>query len=525
MTNTRRRRVTVLCMTYGEPASNDWRPQFNYSLSILNRLTRRVAPIPRFVTPLLAARRGRIRSQTFNEMGYHSPLDAISAAQAAAIARHLAAMHPDTDFDVRVVMEFCAPYIWTHLDEIRRDPPDELLILPLYVAESDFTTGVSRTDLVRYHADTRGRHGLPKPAYVGGFGFDDRLGKLLADFVLEKCRAAGWTEEQMAASALILGAHGTLQFPPPGINSGARETLYLFGLVRRHLRRHFRTVRVGWLNHTLGGKWTFPAVDETGTECWEQGIRRIVYFPFGFMGDNNESQNEGREALKKFEWESLLYLPCPNDDEAFCRYLALKVSERLADPMREEWHALACGGRSDLIQRERPARRGEPGALTLSGPALAVVALLFWTAVGALLVGRGLAVAGSIDSPVMLATAGLMATLIGWYKGVNIIGRVVRRSLVRLRRIPQPSPIWDVFSRPVWIMIAFFSVLGMSLRLVPMPTGLYAGIILGVGLAMLVGAAIGIVNFRESIPREILSLRDPRPPRRPRVAEAQPQQG
>jgi hypothetical protein len=74
-------------------------------------------------------------------------------------------------------------------------------------------------------------------------------------------------------------------------------------------------------------------------------------------------------------------------------------------------------------------------------------------------------------------------------------------------------------------MIAFFSVLGMSLRLVPMPTGLYAGIILGVGLAMLVGAAIGIVNFREAIPREILSLSNPRPPRRPRVVEAQPQQG
>ena len=46
MTLERSRREEVLCLTYGEPPEHEWRPQFAYSLSILNRLTRRVAPIP-----------------------------------------------------------------------------------------------------------------------------------------------------------------------------------------------------------------------------------------------------------------------------------------------------------------------------------------------------------------------------------------------------------------------------------------------------------------------------------------------
>lgn len=501
-----RKRVEVLCMTYGEPASNDWKPQFKYSLSILNRLTRRVAPIPRFVTPLLAARRGLIRSKTFNDMGYHSPLDGISEEQARKIGEHLRRKRPDIDFRTRMVMEFCAPYVWDHLDEIRRDRPDELVLLPLYLAESDFTTGISRTDLANYHRRTNGRHRLPKPAYVDGFGFDERLGRILADFVWRHCQEAGWSEERLANAALIMGAHGTLQYPPEGINSGARETLSMFGHVRRHLVGRFRTVRPAWLNHTLGGKWTFPAADEAARECWDQGIRDVVYFPYGFFGDNNESENEGKDALAEFKWDNLLYLPCPNGDDAFCEYLADRVIERLEEPEREAWAMLERGGRRDLIQKERPAIKGEAGVLNFNAPTLANLGFLFWISGGVCLSVRGFFVAEGIESALGLLAAAFLAVLIGWYKGGRIIGKVVVRNLRRLRRLPQPSPVWKVFSVPLWVTIAFFTGLGISLRFMGLPAGLYAAILLGVGLSLLYGAFIGIANRHEAVPRGILSL-------------------
>lgn len=507
-TQSRRKRVEIFCLTYGEPSEHRFVDQFAYSLSILNRLTRRVAPIPRFITPLLAARRGLIRVHTFRERGYNSPLEKISQAQAEKVQQFLSQMRPSIDFHARMVMEFRPPYIWKHLAELAADPPDELILLPLYMAESDFTAGISRTDLTRYHREHGARNPLPSPAYVSGFGFDERLGSVLAEFIANNCRANGWDDARCAQSALILGAHGTLQFPPAGINSGARETLYLFGLIRKHLKDRFRTVRVGWLNHKIGGKWTFPAVDESAGECWEQGIRNVVYFPFGFMGDNAESQCEGKDALASFQWEQLLYLPCPNDNNAFCRFLAEKTLERLDEPMREEWDQLEQGGRRDLIQKERPARRGEPGILSFNGPALAVMGIAFWFLVGAMLMVRGVHQFEKAHDapPALLLSCVAAALLIGFYKGLYILGKLMRNNLRRLRGIPQPSPLHLLFSKPTYFIIAFFMALGISLRFTGIHPAIYGAILAGVGLALVFGAVIGVLHYRESVPRQIISL-------------------
>ncbi len=507
----RPRRVEIFCLTYGEPAEHAFRAQFDYSLSILRRLTLRVAPIPKFVLPLLAARRGLIRVKNFKERGYHSPLEGISAAQAAKVEAILRRKRPDVEFHARMVMEFRAPYIWEHLDKLRADAPDELVILPLYMAESDFTGGISRTDLGDYQRQTEGRHGLPQPAYLNGFGFDERMGAVLAEHVWKHCIDGGWTPEKCRESALILGAHGTLQFPPAGINSGARETIFLFGLIRKHLKDRFKTVRIGWLNHSLGGKWTFPAVDESAKECWDQGLRHVVYFPFGFMGDNAESQVEGRDALAKFQWEDMLYLPCPNDADAFCEVLADKVLERLDDPMREDWNRIEQGGRRDLIQRERPARRGEPGALSFSGPTLAKIGIGIWLAVGVMLLVRGTLVMHLMKEHVGW-TLGLYlfaAIFVGYFKGSRIMDRVMKKNLRRLRTIPQPSPLYRVYSKPTYFVIVFFMALGMCLRFAGLYPPLYASILLAVGVAMVWGAVTGIRNFREAIPREIISMHGP----------------
>lgn len=510
-----KKRVLVLCLTYGEPHSNDWRSQFEYSLSILNRLTRRVAPIPKFVTPLLAARRGLARKKMFNEMGFNSPLEQITEAQVAKIADALKRRRPDVDFDVRMQMEFRPPYLQETLEQIRQNPPDEIVMLPLYVAESDFTTGISRTDMARFDARHRGAHGLPQPAFVGGFGFDERMGRAFAQFVENTCEQQGWTAEKCRDATLILGAHGTLQFPPEGINSGARETLYFFGLIRQHLKHRFRTVRVAWLNHTLGGKWTFPSAEEAAQEVWDNGARKVVYFPFGFMGDNNESMNEGRLALAEHEWEEMLYLPCPNDDEAFCDLLAEMTLERLDDPMREQWNRLEQGGRRDLIQKERSAIPGTPGLLKFNGPTLGALAILLWALMGSLLVWRGVAVGAQIATPLGLALAAFFALLIGYYKGSRILGRVIVKNLKRHARIPQPSPLYMVYSKPTWFVIIFFSVLGRSLRYLHLPPAVYTAILCGVGLALFYAVAVGMLNYRESIPRRIISMKDAEPQKAP----------
>ncbi|MGI8904898.1 MAG: ferrochelatase [Candidatus Sumerlaeaceae bacterium] len=327
-----KKRVEVLCLTYGEPPTNGWWTQACYSLSILNRLTRRVAPIPLYVMPIIAAKRGRFRSKMFHAENYHSPLEDISRRQVAAIQRELNAAQPDVEFNVRLVLEFRKPYIWTVLKSLLVDPPDELVILPLYVADSNFTSGVSKADLRKFVATPGRRNPLPAPRYVERFGYDERAGKLLADYIWSHCERSGWSETKTRESVLILGAHGTIIRLPRHIESGARETRYLFGLIRKHLKPKFRSVRIGWLNHVLGGTWTFPAVTEAAKESQASGIRKVVYLPFGFVADNGETQLEGRQQLGEFQWDDMLYLPCPNDDAALMRLLAQRVLERLDGP-------------------------------------------------------------------------------------------------------------------------------------------------------------------------------------------------
>lgn len=510
-----RRRVDVFCLTYGEPAEARWRPQYEYSLSILNRLTRRVAPIPKFVTPLLAARRGRIRVRTMIEENFRSPLEEHSRAQVNALQEALRRRDPATDYRVHLVYEFRPPYIWTHLEKLTGDPPDEIVMLPLYVAESDFTSGVSRTDLENFHRRNPA-HGLPAPRYVEGFGFDERFGRVMADFVWQYCLAQGWTEEKTRDAVLIMGAHGTLVYPPAGVNSGWKETCHLYGMIRKHLKDRFASVRVGWLNHTLGGKWTFPEVRESAAESQASGIRKVVYFPFGFMADNGESMLEGKGHLAEFEWEEMLYLPCPNADASFVEHLADRVEESLTSS-REDWETIGRG-RQDLVRKERPAIRGEAGPLRYGSRTLAIAACAFWMLIGAWLTARGVHSALEIESALGFLAASLFGIAAGWYKGTRVLGRMAKRNIARLRGMPQPSPLLRVFSKPTWIIIAFFASLGVVLRLLPMAAGVRAGILLAVGLAMIVGAVYYLTNLERAVPEKILEMPPRREPMQPRAA-------
>ncbi len=497
MTGTKRR-VEVLCLTYGEPEENLFWPQFQYSLSILNRLTRRVAPIPKFVTPLLAARRGLIRARTFREKNWNSPLEKISERQAEVLGELLSEMRPECDFNVRVLREFRPPYLPEVLATLEETPPDDLLIIPLYVAESDFTTGISRTDFETFHRSRNGGHSLPGPKYALGFGFDERFAKAMADFIMRYCESHGWTGEKLRESALILGAHGTVVTLPPGMNSGAQETGNLFRLVRRELKDRFGWVRVGWLNHELGGMWTCPSVETSALEAQKRGFRKVVYFPFGFVGDNGESMVEGRDQLAVAEWEEMLYLECPNEDRDFLRAMAEIAAERLNDAP-EDWEHVGRG--NAIYERpEMPAEPGTPGQLKANGPALAALAGIFWTVLGAWLTFRAVEAFLLIEAGPAFAIPLGVGLLVAWYKGTRILGPLAMKNLKRLRRIPQPSPLYAMFSRGSWILAAFFAGVGIAMRVMPLAPGVRAAILLGVGLAMLTGAAYYVRHFHESRP-------------------------
>jgi protoheme ferro-lyase len=119
----------------------------------------------------------------------------------------------------------------------------------------------------------------------------------------------GWSGDRVA---LVLAAHGTLLAPSRPIDTGLAATEALATAIRARLTDRFGLIVNGWLNHTRGGKWTEPAMNDALKQVVDAGYRRAVYFPYGFLADNAETELEGRIFLRQQPALEALHLPCLN---------------------------------------------------------------------------------------------------------------------------------------------------------------------------------------------------------------------
>jgi protoheme ferro-lyase len=307
----------VVLVTYGEPPTPSFVEQLTYSWRILLGLTRKVDAIPKPLLPVIALARARGRRQLWREQQYYSPLEPITERQSRTLAGVLAGAQPNTRWQVHVAYEYRHPLVGETVHGLPADDP--VWVVPLYAADSAFT-----------HALTReGAAGRRGPTYVLGALASHALGEISAAHVLQHTSTEpGWQGRDVA---LILAAHGTVLEPPKPIDTGREATEALCAEIRTRVADRFGLVSNGWLNHTRGGRWTEPPVDEALRHAVAQGFRRIVYFPYGFLGDNAESQLEGRIALDAIGARSAgtgigaLHLPCLNDAPALLDLLARQV--------------------------------------------------------------------------------------------------------------------------------------------------------------------------------------------------------
>lgn len=299
----------VVLATYGEPVTPSFVSQFAYSWRILVGLTRKVDAIPRPLLPLIATARARGRRKAWRTYGYASPLEPITARQAALLREALQQASPHDDWRVHVAYEYRAPLV---ADLLRRLPEDEpVWVASMYAADSAFTHQLSRDAAIGRAGATQVLDALAP----------DVLGAISAEHVKALTRDPQW---HGADVALLLSAHGTVLDPPTPIDTGLEATQSLCREVAERLRPRFGMVVNGWLNHTRGGRWTEPPIEEALAAVERAGFRKVVYFPYGFLGDNAESQLEGRVALAATSL-SALHLPCLNDSPALLDALRRQI--------------------------------------------------------------------------------------------------------------------------------------------------------------------------------------------------------
>jgi ferrochelatase len=321
----------VVLTTYGEPDHNTFGAQWMYSYRILERLTRKIARIPKPLLPVIATARARARVAMWRQHAFASPLEPLHERTVEALRRELGE-RGQGELLVTRAYEFRRPDLGDALAELTAQGCERAVVVPMYIAGGDFTDGMTRIamgDALR----RRREWSEAKLAYCllsGERSATERLALTLAGHCLRRVRAVD-IPRPAREWALMLAAHGTVITPPSGVDNGLAHFGRVLLRVKALLRPHFGLVRIGWLNHTRGGKWTTPPVNEALRYVRERGFEQLVYFPWGFTTDNAETALEGRVALAGVSpaFARVEYLPCLNADSEFVSLLADRVLETI----------------------------------------------------------------------------------------------------------------------------------------------------------------------------------------------------
>lgn len=320
--------VAVLLMGYGEVESYD--DFANYNEQALNLLTAKFAPVPTWIYPAIARLLAMFDLHEWSHQhgNFISPHNAIFERQRANIEHHL--QHRwGNQVKVFKAFNFCAPHLPEQvLAQINEEGFDKILIYPLLVVDSIFTSGIAieqvNQALAKYNSGdehwVKGMRYIPsfynQPAYI------DLLAQMVETEINNKLASAYLPSE----IGIILMNHGC-PHEAKGFTSGIDESQALYELVREKLINRFPLISVGWLNHqTPLIKWTQPNADLAGRNLIELGAKALVFLPIGFATENHETLLDVEHIIgdlqKKYPQVTYVQMECVNDNDDFCAMVA-----------------------------------------------------------------------------------------------------------------------------------------------------------------------------------------------------------
>ncbi len=184
-------RVAVLLMGYGEVES--YEDFANYNEQALNLLTAKFAPVPMWIYPPLAKLLAVFDLHEWSHQHNHfiSPHNVIFESQRAGIERHLQEQWGDR-VKVFKAFNFCAPFLPEQvLTEIKAGGFDKLLIYPLLVVDSIFTSGIAVEQVNKALAKLTDatEHWVKGIRYIPSFYNEPDYIDLIATLVEEKVKS------------------------------------------------------------------------------------------------------------------------------------------------------------------------------------------------------------------------------------------------------------------------------------------------------------------------------------------------
>jgi ferrochelatase len=321
-------RVAVLLMGYGEVES--YKDFANYNEQALNLLTAKFAPVPNWIYPPLAR---LLALFDFHEWSHQhnnfiSPHNQIFERQREGIEKELQQTWGEK-VKVFKAFNFCAPFLPEQvLAQIKEEGFDKLLIYPLLVVDSIFTSGIAveQVNKALVKLSEGEEHWLKNSRYIPSFYNRPAYIKLLAQMVEEKIASELAQAYLPSQIGIVLMNHGC-PHKAKGFTSGIDESQALYELVREELIDKYPLISVGWLNHdTLLIEWTQPNAELAAKNLVELGATAIIMMPIGFATENHETLLDVDHIIHHLQHRhsgvNFVHMPCVNDHPEFLQMAA-----------------------------------------------------------------------------------------------------------------------------------------------------------------------------------------------------------
>jgi ferrochelatase len=335
-------KVAVLLMGYGEVEK--YEDFANYNEQALNLLTAKFAPVPQWIYPPLA----RILAIfDLHEWGHQhgnfiSPHNKIFEAQRKGIEEALQQKWGDR-VQVFKAFNFCAPFLPEQvLSEIKAQGFQKLLIYPLLVVDSIFTSGIAveQVNNALSKLGEQQEHWIHGIRYIPSFYNKTPYIKLLANLVEAKIQAELADSHLPSQIGIVLMNHGC-PHKAKGFTSGIDESQALYELVREELIYKYPLISVGWLNHdTPLIEWTQPNAQLAAQNLIELGAKAIVMMPIGFATENHETLLDVEHIIHHLQHRhrdvSFIQMPCVNDNHEFLQMAADWADAQIEALLTEE---------------------------------------------------------------------------------------------------------------------------------------------------------------------------------------------
>ena len=347
-------RVAVLLMGYGEVES--YEDFANYNVQALNLLTAKFAPVPTWIYPPLAK---LLAIFDFHEWGHQhdnfiSPHNKIFEEQRAGIEKNLQEKWGDR-VKVFKAFNFCAPFLPEQvLEEIKAQGFDKLLIYPLLVVDSIFTSGIAveQVNNALVKLTDGSEHWVKGQRYIPSFYNEPDYIELLARLVEEKIAADLTVAHLPSQTGIVLMNHGC-PHKAKGFTSGILESEALYERVREKLINKYPLISVGWLNHqTPLIDWTQPNTELAAKNLIDLGATAIVMMPIGFATENHETLLDVHHIVHNLKKRSphvtYVEMPCVNDHPDFLKMAAAWANPQIDALLSEQ--ALAVNPQQSAAQ-------------------------------------------------------------------------------------------------------------------------------------------------------------------------------